>query len=112
MQSSILPCYLFPLRPKYLPQHYSQTPSAYISSSIQEIKIHVHSVAVQSGLTTSIFVGGTFCASTKDQVILGTSVQNNKSPAGHGAENSVCGLLVLSLHTTKIKRPHYAAGYL
>jgi hypothetical protein len=66
MQSSLLPHYLVPLKPKYLLQRYSQTPSVYISFSIQETKIHTHTVAVQSRLTTSIFVGGTSCASTKD----------------------------------------------
>jgi len=66
MQSFLVLCYLVPLRPNYLPQHYSQAPSAYVSCSIQETNIDTHTVAVHSRLTTSILVGGTSCASTKD----------------------------------------------
>jgi hypothetical protein len=42
MKSSPLPCYLVPLGPKYSPQHYSQTPSAYVPPSMSATKFHTH----------------------------------------------------------------------
>ena len=39
---SPLPCHLVRLRPKYSPQTYSQTPSAYVPPSMSATKFHTH----------------------------------------------------------------------
>jgi hypothetical protein len=41
-QFSTIQCHFLPCRPKYLPEHYSQTPSIYILSSVGETKFHTH----------------------------------------------------------------------
>jgi hypothetical protein len=42
MQSSPLPCYLVPLRPKYSSQHSILVNSAYIPPTVSVAKFHTH----------------------------------------------------------------------